>query len=135
MIFPEISERFLSRGRILLFSNRGLDGCRLSEYFTKFKIRTAFFCCWRGTRKGLGVLLITHFRLHFTCGRGEGGAERSNISDQSSPVHTIMTARSHLTIMVEIISRRATARDVTNNATPIFKPLITEHKQSYFSCL
>ena len=101
MIFPEISERFLSRGRILLFSNRGLDGCCLSEYFTKFKIRTAFFCCWRGTRKGLGVLLITHFRLHFTCGRG-GGAERSNISDQSSPVHTIMTARSHLTIMAEI---------------------------------
>ena len=56
MIFPEISERFLSRGRILLFSNRGLDGCRLSEYFTKFKIQTAFFSCWRGTRKGPGVL-------------------------------------------------------------------------------
>ena len=71
MIFPEISERFLSRGRILLFSNRGLDGCRLSEYFTKFKIQTAFFSCWRGTRKGPGY-------------------------------YTIMTTRSHLTIMAEI---------------------------------
>ena len=70
-------------------------------YFKVFVVQNDGKNKLEGHKKGTGGITDYPFSPSFHLWK-RGGAERSNISDHSSPVHTIMTARSHLTIMAEI---------------------------------